>query len=90
VFVYILLCADGSFYVGHTCNLIAREQTHNEGKGGRDTSIRRPVEIVYAEEWPTDAAALDRERQLKRWSAKKKEALIAGSLDRLHLLSRRH
>jgi len=62
VFVYILRCADGSLYVGHTTDLAARARVHNEGRGARFTAERRPVALVYAEEWPSPATALRRER----------------------------
>jgi putative endonuclease len=75
-FTYILRCADDTLYVGHTENLPSREQTHNDGKGAKYTAARRPVRMVYAEEHCSAASAIARERQLKRWSHKKKEALI--------------
>lgn len=83
VFVYIVECSDGSYYVGHTTDLAHRERVHNEGRGSRFTAGRRPVAMVYAEQWSTLAAAVRREKQLKRWSSLKKEALIkrdSGSL----------
>ena len=79
-FVYILRCADGSYYVGHTDNLRARLNEHQSGAGANFTATRRPVEMVYAEEHPTPVGAARRERQLKRWSRAKKEALVAQDL----------
>ena len=82
-FVYILKCADGSYYVGCTNDLQDRERTHNEGYGAEFTASRRPVRVVSSESrecWP---AARIREAQLKGWSRAKKDALIAG--DRTHL-----
>jgi predicted GIY-YIG superfamily endonuclease len=87
--VYILRCADGSLYVGHTSDLQTRERTHNEGRGGSYTATRRPVTLVYSESLPSLEAARAREAQLKRWSALKKEALLCGDLAALHRLSRR-
>lgn len=87
--VYILRCADGSLYVGHTSDLQARERTHNEGRGGSFTAARRPVTLVYSESLPSLEAARAREAQLKRWSALTKEALLCGDLAALHRLSRR-
>jgi predicted GIY-YIG superfamily endonuclease len=89
VYVYILRCLDGSYYIGHTADLAARERTHNEGRGARFTAARRPVEVVYAEQWPSAAAAIHRERQLKRWSAAKKQALIVARTAALKELARR-
>jgi predicted GIY-YIG superfamily endonuclease len=89
-FVYILRCADGTFYVGHTEDVGSREKTHNDGFGSQYTAARRPVQVVYSEDCASLSAAVSRERPLKRWSAKKKEALIAGNLTSLRRLSRRH
>lgn len=82
-FTYILRCADDTLYIGHTDDLVTREVTHNEGRGAAYTSTRRPVKMVYAEQHPSAASAIARERQLKRWSRAKKEALIR--CDRLAL-----
>lgn len=88
-FVYILRCAGGTFYVGHTDDVLARVAAHNDGVGANYTAARRPVHLVYAEACGSKAAALARERQMKRWSGKKKEALATGDSSLLHLLSRR-
>ena len=88
-FVYFVRCADRSLCVGHTESLGMREKTHNEGRAARYTAIRRPVHLVYAETFKSLEAAVCRERQIKRWSPAKKEALIAGDTERLKLLSRR-
>ena len=86
-FVYILRCADGSLYVGQTTNIKNRIETHNAGKGAAFTSKRRPVALAYVETHSTRPDAARRERQLKRWTRKKKEALIRGDFDRLRALS---
>ena len=88
-FVYILLCADGTYYVGSTTDVPARVEAHNSGRGPRLTACRRPVALVYVEPFDTMHQARQREIQIKKWSRAKKEALIAGSLDTLHDLSRR-
>lgn len=88
-FVYILKCADSSFYVGCTTDLRTRERVHNEGLGAEHTASRRPVRLVYSESHESWPAARKREAQLKRWTRAKKEALISGSPMRLHDLSRR-
>jgi putative endonuclease len=82
-FVYILRCADGSYYVGKTDNLLTRLTDHQRSVGADYTAERRPVEMVYAEEHSTVRSAKNRELQLKRWSRAKKEALIAQDLKRL-------
>jgi putative endonuclease len=74
--VYIVRCADNSLYVGHTDDLDSREKTHNEGRGGRCTAQRRPVQVVYFESHDSAEIAIARERQMKRWTTSKKEALI--------------
>lgn len=88
-YAYILRCADDTLYVGHTEDLASREQTHNEGRGADYTARRRPVRMVYAEEHATVASAIARERQLKRWNRKKKEALIHDDREVIRSLSRR-
>jgi putative endonuclease len=85
--VYIVRCSDGTLYVGHTCNVHSREKTHNEGHGSLYTAERSPVKVVYSESHDLLHAAIARERQLKRWTTAKKEALIAGDLATLKSLS---
>jgi putative endonuclease len=78
-FVYILRCSDGSYYVGSTRgSLEQRINQHNAGYFGGYTAKRRPLTLVFHQEfqWITDAIAA--ERQLKGWSRAKKEALIRG------------
>jgi predicted GIY-YIG superfamily endonuclease len=88
-FVYILRCADGSYYVGSTQDLQGRVATHNAGGGPPYTRRRLPVVLVYSEPFASTSHAVRRERQLKRWSRAKKAALIAGNLDKLKKLSKR-
>jgi len=88
-FTYIVRCADDTLYVGHTENLASREQAHNDGHGATYTAARRPVRMVYAEEHASVASAIAREHQLKRWSHKKKEALVVGDRPALRSLGRR-
>jgi predicted GIY-YIG superfamily endonuclease len=88
-YVYILRCADDSYYVGSAQDLDARLQAHNYGRGAAHTFKHRPVQVVYSERFGSKREALARERQLKRWRREKKEALIAGDLSRLQRLSKR-
>jgi len=88
-YVYILRCADDSFYVGSAQDLDARLKTHNEGRGAAYTFKHRPVNLIYSESFGSELDALTRERQLKRWSRGKKEALIKGDLKGLKHLSKR-
>jgi putative endonuclease len=78
-FVYILRCADGSYYVGSTrTTLDDRVAQHNAGAFGGYTARRRPVELVFAQEFQRITDAIAAERQLKGWTRAKKEALIRG------------
>jgi putative endonuclease len=85
--VYILRCANGSLYVGRTCDLSVRVAEHELGRGSIFTAARRPVLLVYQELFQTNAAAARRERQLKRWTTAKKEALIRGDMTSIHRLA---
>ncbi len=86
---YILLCADGFFYVGHTEDVQKRLATHNEGEGADYTARRRPVELAYCENHASKAEAIAREVQIKKWSRAKKQALIEGNVGKLHKLAKR-
>lgn len=87
--LYILRCADASYYVGHTDDLDVRVAQHQSGEVQGYTKSRRPVRLVYCESFATREDAFAAERQLKGWSRKKKEALIAGDWERLRLLAQR-
>jgi len=88
-FVYILHCADGSFYVGHTSNVEDRVKVHNEGRGAIWTACRRPVTLVHQERHDSESKAIARERQIKRWTHDKKLALIRGDKTTLKSLAKR-
>jgi predicted GIY-YIG superfamily endonuclease len=77
-FVYILRCFDDSLYIGATDDIARRVARHNEGSAAAHTAKHRPVRLVYTEEHASREDCLKRERQLKRWTRAKKEALIAG------------
>ena len=87
-YVYILRCADNSYYIGQTQNPSTRVAGHNQGHGPNRTRHRRPVTLVHVETYPSAAEAFHRERQLKRWSRAKKEALINNDLQELKALSK--
>jgi predicted GIY-YIG superfamily endonuclease len=87
-YVYILKCADGSYYTGHTDNLESRFAAHQQGEIPGYTQERRPVELVFSEEVPSREYALARERQIKGWSRVKKEALINHDWSRLVQLAK--
>jgi putative endonuclease len=86
--LYILKCADGSYYTGSTTNLPLRVAEHNAGEGSDYTRRRLPVELVYSQEFPTEHDAFLRERQVKGWSRAKKEALVRGDFEALVSLSK--
>ena len=75
-YVYILRCADGTFYTGWTTDLAARVATHNTGKGAKYTKSRLPVELIYYEEYGDKSTAMAREYAIKRLTRAEKEALI--------------
>jgi tRNA/rRNA methyltransferase len=81
--VYILRCADNSYYTGHTDDLDRRIAQHQSGAIRGYTYERRPVELVWADQVPTREEALAAEMRIKRWSRAKKEAWIAKDWDRL-------
>ena len=87
--VYILRCADGSYYVGSARNLESRMRQHGEGGGSAYTKSRMPVELVWAAETPRATQAYAIERQIHGWSRAKKEALIRGDFDAIQMLARR-
>ena len=87
-YCYILRCSDGSYYTGHTDNLEVRVASHQRGEILGYTWNRRPVELVFSEEFDSRMDALERERQIKGWSRRKKEALIRGDWDSLQRLSK--
>lgn len=69
-------CSDDTLYAGYTVDVKRRELIHNEGEGARYTRMRRPVEIVYFEEFATRSEAMKREYQFKQLAKDEKEALI--------------
>ena len=87
--VYILRCADNSYYTGHTDNLDERFAKHETGETESYTSTRLPVSLVFSEQFPTREEALTCERQIKGWSRKKKEALMRGDWAEISRLGRR-
>ena len=86
-FVYIIRCADGSYYTGHTDDLEARIAAHHEGAIPGYTRSRRPVAFQFSQEFAAREEALARESQIKRWTRRKKEALIRGDWEGLQAFS---
>jgi predicted GIY-YIG superfamily endonuclease len=87
--MYILECADGTYYVGSTKDLDKRIMQHQSGKGSRYTSGRLPVKLVYGEEYERVVDAYTREKQIQNWSRAKREALINGEYEKLPPLAKK-
>ncbi|MBT6690867.1 GIY-YIG nuclease family protein [Candidatus Parcubacteria bacterium] len=78
-YVYIAKCKDETLYTGYTVDLKDREDKHNSGEGAKYTRHRRPVKIVYSEEFKTMSEAMKREAEIKKLSRIDKENLIKPS-----------
>jgi putative endonuclease len=87
--MYILECSDGTLYVGSTIDLERRVAQHNSGEGAAYTRRRRPVRLLYAEEYDRVDEAFAREKQVQNWSRKKRMALIDGRFGDLQQLSKK-
>ena len=86
-FAYMLLCSDGSYYAGHTDDLERRIAEHVEGGKCAYTSTRRPVKLVWSQEFSSRDEAKEAEARIKKWSRAKKEALIRSDWESLHRLA---
>lgn len=86
-YMYILECADGSYYTGSTRNLEIRLAQHKAGEGAKHTKKRLPIKLVYYEAFQRIDFAFKREKQVQGWSRKKKEALIKGATQDLNDLA---
>jgi putative endonuclease len=86
-YMYILSCANGSYYTGSTNDLEKRIAQHQAGLGANFTKKHLPVELLYYEEFQRIDEAFFREKQIQGWSRKKKEALIKGDFGALPKLS---
>ncbi|HKL90333.1 MAG TPA: GIY-YIG nuclease family protein [Allomuricauda sp.] len=87
-FVYILKCADGLTYTGITDN-IARRLSEHQNKINKSvfTYGRRPVQLIFQQEFNDVLQAIYFEKKIKKWSAKKKFALALGNIDLLQILA---
>ena len=75
-FVYILRCSDGTYYCGWTNDIDRRLEAHNSGRGAKYTKGRRPVELVYLEDYESKEEAMKREYAVKQMTRQDKEKLI--------------
>ena len=89
-YVYILKCSDKTYYTGITSNIEKRMFEHNQGKH-RDsyTYSRRPISLVFFAEFTDINLAIQTEKQIKKWSKAKKEALINNEFDKLTNLAKK-
>lgn len=88
--MYILQCADGSYYTGSTKDLEKRLNEHDNHLGANYTKKKHPVRLVYYEEYSRIDVAFYREKQVQGWSHAKKTALIEGSKNKLPLLAKNY
>ncbi|MCO6163328.1 GIY-YIG nuclease family protein [Flavobacterium sp. NRK F7] len=87
-YVYILRCSDNSLYTGITNDLERRVNEHNDGKlSNAYTFKKRPVKLVWYQEFTEPNQAIYFEKKLKKWSKVKKEALIIGNFDLIQTLA---
>lgn len=87
-YVYILRCSDNSLYTGITSNLERRINEHNEGKyKATYTFLKKPVTLVFFQDFTEPNQAIYFEKKLKGWSKAKKEALIKGDYDMIQTLA---
>ena len=71
-YVYILECADGSFYTGRTKNVQRRFKEHQSGKGAKYTRVHKPVRIIHVEKYDSISQAAKREKEIKKMPKSKK------------------
>lgn len=89
-YVYIIKCSDDSYYTGITSDLTKRITEHKIGKHKDSfTYSRRPLELVFFAEFTGINFAIETEKQIKKWSRAKKEALINGEFEKLPNLAKK-
>ena len=89
-YVYILKCSDNTYYTGFTSNLKNRFFEHQQGKHIKSyTYKRRPLELVFYAEFSEAGFAIEKEKQIKKWSKAKKEALINDEYEKLPNLAKK-
>ena len=81
-YVYIVECSDGTFYTGWTNNLEKRVKMHSQGKGAKYTKGRRPVRLIYHEEFKEKIDAMEREYEIKQLTRKEKELLVNRNIEK--------
>lgn len=81
-FVYMVLCADNSYYTGYTNNIENRISCHNDGKGSKYTRARLPVKLAYLEELSSKSEAMKREAAIKKLKSSEKKSLSDSYLNK--------
>jgi len=91
-YLYILKCANGAYYIGHTDDIERRLEQHQTKAPGVDSYVSRhlPTELVFVECLGTRAEAFEAERRIKKWTRKKKEALIRRDFECLTALAKKN
>ncbi len=90
VYVYILKCSDGTYYTGVTNDVHRRFNEHESGCSMYSyTASRRPLKLIYSQFFPTPFEAIAAEKQIKKWSKRKKEALIHDNWEELKRLAKK-
>jgi len=90
MYVYMIMCRDGTYYTGVTNDVDRRLAQHEAGNDPNAyTYSRRPLKLVYHQIFNEPVAAIEFEKKLKKWSRKKKEALINGDFQNLPNLSKK-
>jgi putative endonuclease len=88
-YLYIIKCSGGSYYTGVTSNLSSRLYKHNSGFYPELYFYKRPLELVFYCEFTDINIAIEKEKQIKKWSKIKKEALINGEFESLINLAKK-
>ena len=91
LYVYILKCANSTYYTGITNNLEKRLQQHQQGVNKACYTARHlPVSLVFYERYSDFSLAIKWEKRIKRWSKEKKEALISNDWNKLKTAALKH
>mgnify|MGYP003673532985 CR=1 FL=1 len=89
-YVYILKCSDNTYYTGVTSNLEKRLLEHESGKYPESyTYSRKPLKLVFYADFTDISIAIQTEKQIKKWSRVKKEALINDEFEKLPNLAKK-
>jgi len=81
-YIYVVECADRSFYTGYTTDIVRRIKMHNAKKGAKYTRARGPVVLVYFEEFETKREATKAESAFKKLTRMQKEQYIFENISK--------